>query len=435
MKLEKYENKLNKKRNIIFITLGVIVLISVSFLLYKTFASFTENVSFPIMEGKVDYFGNSDVYFVFYKSGRLADEMPQKGNNENYEFVSGSCNNGASIEWNESEWAPLVKNLSKPKTKCSLYFDKQIKLDRDIPIVTTGSGLYKVEHNDLKELDNAWSKTEYRYAGNDENVNNYVRFNEELWRIIGLVNVKTENGVEQRIKIVKTRLDNYSSFGSFIWDTTDDNWTDSKLKDMLNGIYYNSDSGDCYKIVSELDHCDFSGNGYDGRGLNAKARDMVDDEVIWNLGGYDSVSLKADEFYEKERGTITPQDYYTKEYYPSEWSKKTDIGNNFNGIALIYPSDSGYSIGGNVRENCLSASFNNQECMNNAWLSDKGYYLNTLTPFTDSNYNVFTVDNYGINFYGIDGSMNIWPTLYLKSSVKIKDGSGSQYSPFELSNE
>ena len=147
MKLEKYENKLNKKRNIIFISLGVIVLISVSLLLYKTFASFTENVSFPIMEGKVDYFGNSDVYFVFYKSGRLADEMPQKGNAENYEFISGSCNNGASIEWNESEWAPLVKNLSKPKTKCSLYFDKQIKLDRDIPLVTTGSGLYKVEHN------------------------------------------------------------------------------------------------------------------------------------------------------------------------------------------------------------------------------------------------------------------------------------------------
>ena len=67
MKLDKYENKSKNKRKKLLISLGVIVLISISFLLYKTFASFTEEVEFPIMKGQVDYFGNSDVYFAFYK--------------------------------------------------------------------------------------------------------------------------------------------------------------------------------------------------------------------------------------------------------------------------------------------------------------------------------------------------------------------------------
>ncbi len=63
MKLEKYVDKNVKKRKIILISISVIVLISVSFLLYKTFASYNENVEFPMMKGQVDYFGNSEYIF------------------------------------------------------------------------------------------------------------------------------------------------------------------------------------------------------------------------------------------------------------------------------------------------------------------------------------------------------------------------------------
>ncbi len=126
MKLEKYVDKSKKKRKNILISLGVVVLISVSLLLYKTFASFTESAEFPIMNGKVDYFGNSDIYFVFYKGeNQLLEEMPQKGNEENLVFDHGECDNGASIEWNFEEWSPLVKNLKSVKTKCSLYFEER----------------------------------------------------------------------------------------------------------------------------------------------------------------------------------------------------------------------------------------------------------------------------------------------------------------------
>ncbi len=122
MKLEKYVDKNSKRRKTILITISVIVLIGVSFLLFKTFASFTESAEFPMMKGKVDYFGNSDIYFVFYKNDELIDEMPQKNNSEKLVFDHGNCDNNAEIIWNASEWAPLVKGLNKVKTKCELYF-------------------------------------------------------------------------------------------------------------------------------------------------------------------------------------------------------------------------------------------------------------------------------------------------------------------------
>ena len=125
MKLKKYEDKNKKKRKILLVSLGVIVLIGVSLILYKTFAIFTESAEFSIMNGKVDYFGNSDVYFAFFNGNDKLEEMPQKDNEENLVFDYGTCDNGADIIWDNENWGPMVKNLSKSKTKCSLYFEEK----------------------------------------------------------------------------------------------------------------------------------------------------------------------------------------------------------------------------------------------------------------------------------------------------------------------
>ena len=73
-----------------------------------------------------------------------------------------------------------------------------------------------------------------------------VRFNNEIWRIVGLVNVKTDNGVSQRIKIVRTNgieIDGQLNFENYKFDFDENynysnNWTHCTLKDMLNDIYY-----------------------------------------------------------------------------------------------------------------------------------------------------------------------------------------------------
>ena len=178
MRLEKYIDKSKKKRKIILISISVSVLISVSLLLYKTFASFTESVEFSIMNGKVDYFGNSDVYFVFYKGNELIDTMPTKDNNEGLSFVKGECDNEASIVWNEEAWGPMVKNLSKSKTKCSLYFDK-MKYYVSTSASDGGNGN---KETPLKTIKEAYEKIENKgtiVLLNDVTENEGIIFNSE----------------------------------------------------------------------------------------------------------------------------------------------------------------------------------------------------------------------------------------------------------------
>ncbi len=131
MNLEKFVDKNKKRRKVGLITLGVLVVVSVSLVLYKTFASFTESVEFPMMKGKVDYFGNSDIYFAFYKGNEKLDEMPAKENSDGLVFIDGECDNDATIEWDSEKWAPTVLNLTKSKTKCTLYFNDKY-IDREL---------------------------------------------------------------------------------------------------------------------------------------------------------------------------------------------------------------------------------------------------------------------------------------------------------------
>ena len=450
MKLEKYIDKDKKRRKTIIISLGVIVLISVSFLLYKTFASFTESAEFPIMKGKVDYFGNSDIYFAFYKGDEQLDTMPVKDNPEGLVFDYGECDNGASIIWDNENWAPLVKNLKKSKTKCTLYFGKPIELDKDIQIVESGDGLYKVSHNNLEELGTEWSQTEYRYAG--VNPNNYVRFNNEIWRIIGLVNVEVESGeVEQRIKIIrmndtKGQTDfeyGYSwdykllGNGSTVGNLGCNNWTDSQLKDMLNGIYYNSMVGNCYLGSSSPSTCNFTNENGVPRGLNEEARKMIDKDVVWNLGGWEHSKITAKSFYEKERGNSTGN----LNQYPNKWTKNNDQ-NYHNGVALLYPSDYGYAVGGEVRKTCLETSlkeYNTNNCVNNDWLNAKRYNKYTITIYSISNDGAFAIDTKGqidTSYSNVDDPATIEPTLYLQNNIKIAenltDDYGSINNPFSL---
>ena len=117
MKLESFKDENKTKRKKILISIGVITIIGTSLLLYKTFASFKSEVHFPMMSGKVNYYGGrGDLIFTFYNEDQLLDEMPQNGNSENLVFDYGTCDNGATIEWDKNEWAPIVDGLIKPKT-------------------------------------------------------------------------------------------------------------------------------------------------------------------------------------------------------------------------------------------------------------------------------------------------------------------------------
>ena len=232
---------------------------------------------------------------------------------------------------------------------------------------TNTDELYEDEHGDI------------RYYG--ANPNNYVSFNNELWRIIGVIDGK--------IKIIRNE-----SVGNYQWSSSgSNNWSNSSLKSYLNGDYYNS-------IVETY-------------------KNMISEETYY-LGGATSSNYQ----------TLT-----TSDYYDAERSNTVYSGNPVSTtqhIGLMYPSDYGYAAG----EGCLSTELTNYDdsCKNIDYLS-VGIDEWLQTPFPSNSFQASILFNSGsvssniVNF----GSFGVRSVAYLLSSVKITGGDGSQNNPFQLS--
>ena len=130
---------------------------------------------FNIINGTIGDPG--DLYFAFYIDGVISKDMPQKGEGYTIDTEKTSCTNGASVELNTSDWSIKVVNMTTSRTKCTLYFKKYIPTAAEFI-------LSKGETEELK-FDDTTDKN-LRYIG--ANPNNYVSFNNELWRIIGVFN-------------------------------------------------------------------------------------------------------------------------------------------------------------------------------------------------------------------------------------------------------
>ena len=240
-----------------------------------------------------------------------------------------------------------------------------------------------------------------RYMGADPN--NYVSFNNELWRIIGVFDVASTDGgpTEKRLKIIRNE-----SLGNMAWDSANtNNWTTASLQTYLNGEYYND--------------------------LPLETKSLIDD-TYWNLGGtatYTSSSNGlASHFYGYERETTV----YSGR--PTYWIGK---------IGLMYPSDYGYATSGGSttdRTVCLNKEVYNwksskfSDCKNNDWLYESGYVQWTLSPsagFSTSVHFITTSGNVN-TITGIFYSYGVCPVAFLKSNIKIVEGDGSSSNPYIL---
>ncbi len=398
MKLKKFKEKDKKRIGIIVFTLACILLVS-GVVLYRTFAIFEVKTNQNVIKGTVQDPGN--IYFAFYYDGGIKKEMPVKDNGyvldeeASYCGVNGSHDDNIKVTLTE-DYVIQVHGVTTSRTKCNLYFVKgKFIQGKGIPIVEDGDGLYEVKHEDYNGEETGWKTTELRFAGS--NPNNYITFNSEIWRIIGLVNVLTsDNLVEQRLKIIKN--DNIGEYGrdykkwsgSATNDLGSNDWTDSQLMEMLNGIYYNSEKGTCWKKgekdVSFSTECNFDGTvDSEGNGLK-KVQNLIDKNIIWNLGGLLSDSSQynsavANDWYNFERGTEV---YKGNIVRPTEWNRENTKDSNgqsktelFHSIGLMYPSDYLYATNGGSlgRSNCFSkpsldwkTSSSSEQCSLNDWI-------------------------------------------------------------------
>ena len=269
-----------------------------------------------------------------------------------------------------------------------------------------------------------------RYIG--VNPNNYVSFNDELWRIIGVMN-NIDDGTgnkETRLKIIRNESIGYYSWdnkasgtGSAISSYGSNDWSDSALQLVLNsGAYWNRTSGECpFGQNGATTPCDFSESG-----LTEEAKSMISN-AVWNLGGSSTYNdLMANMFYEIERGTSVYSGRSTK------WTGQ---------IGLMYASDYGYATSGGSstdRTTCLAMKLydwhDTSNCYNNDWLY-RGLALWTLTPYSSDSYHVFHVDSDGhLGYYYVRSTIiSVSPALYLSSNVKIIGGDGSESDPYQLS--
>ncbi len=249
-----------------------------------------------------------------------------------------------------------------------------------------------------------------RYEGKDPN--NYIWFNNELWRIIGVFDEATHGVSGQNlVKIIRV-----GSIGGLAWDKNGENdWSQASLMNLLNGVYLNSQNGTggeyCYGYSTIVGaQCDYTETG-----INDTYRPMIEN-VTWYLGGYSSTSATTEAFYGYERGTTV---------YSGRPTTTTGY------IGLMYPSDYGYSV---LSSSCARTTnlgdYDSAACAGQSWLYGQGYEW-TITPRSSSSNSVFNLRSCG-DLYNSSASSGspARPVLYLDSSAYVIDGNGSQSDPY-----
>ena len=285
--------------------------------------------------------------------------------------------------------------------------------------VTTAGGEVISQASSVSLMQDSFGNIRY-YGSNPDN---YVTFNGESagWRIIGLFEIEDEDGNKSnRLKLVRN-----TSIGSFSYNNSSsslsNDWNNSRLMKLLNSgydnnLYWSRGSGSCYSGESDATvSCDFSTIG-----LTENAKSLID-KVKYNLGGTSLYEgLYADDYYNYERGS-------------SVYSGNSTYWNGY--VGLIYPSDYMYASDLNLcKKSGYDFSLDEDNCLNTDWLYKSSISYWVMLSRSDDNeatFNVFS-DGFIYDYNYVYESHNVYPVVFVKSSIGIIDGSGKQKDPYIL---
>ena len=302
-----------------------------------------------------------------------------------------------------------VKEITKPTygMKATEYITNLLEYD--------GEGL---------KIDNT-SDQNIRYYGSDPN--NYVSFNNELWRIIGVFG--------NNVKLVRSE-----KLGELSWDSSASSvnngrgvneWSQSDLKNYLNTMYYGGTSVTCYNgKYDQTTTCPTNR-------LDETSKSLIDNH-IWNTGApndstlYDSTTNSYDtvEFYNAERGNETGK-ICSSGIACNDTVERTTTWTGY--VGLPYITDYAYA---SSESDCNTKIDNSStyKCKNNNWMHKNDWYW-TLSPFAipDDAGSVWVVGgDEGVSCNGAAFPLSAFPTIYLKSNVLIESGNGTSSNPYIL---
>ena len=309
-----------------------------------------------------------------------------------------------------------VKEITKPTygMKAVEYIKQQYEYD--------GDGL---------KIDNT-SDQNIRYYGS--NPNNYVKFNNELWRIIGVFG--------NNVKLVRSE-----SLGNLSWDSSDESinggaginqWGESTdadgneyagadLQVYLNKMYYGGTSVTCYNGENnKTTTCPTNT-------LDNTAKSIIDNHT-WNTGAIEwSKRTNTLAFYKDERGNETGKICNGGDYCNDIVERRTEWPGY---IGLPYATDYAYASGESICEtNMVKQDSNNVYiCKNDNWMFKNTLYW-TISPdaYSGNSRDVWCVlsDGRVHNYLAVYGGA-VFPAIYLKSNILIESGKGTSSDPYIL---
>ena len=284
-----------------------------------------------------------------------------------------------------------------------------------------------------------------RYYGS--NPDNYVSFNNELWRIIGVFG--------NNVKLVRSE-----KLGNLSWDSSEESinggygvneWSQSDLKNYLNTMYYDGTTVTCFGgwknttttcPTNTIDET--SKSLIDYHTWNTGAIDVTDTTIVND----ETLALNTVPFYKAERGSVNGKICNGGDYCNDTVTRKTEWTGY---IGLPYPTDYAYASSESDCETNMNAGYNatasspdeafvNMTCKKNNWMhhgttmdiEDATWFISPLANPGDAN-NVWGV--YGVGLTGLGRAANplsAFPTIYLKSNILIESGKGTSSNPYML---
>ena len=301
------------------------------------------------------------------------------------------------------------------------------------PADLTDSGVYAT--NSYTASDGTTKYHDYRYIGS--NVNNYVKFNNDLYRIIGVFD-ENSHGVtgQYLVKLIMASPLSGNSWGIYNSSNTSgtysnyaSDWTGkatgikANLNVLLNEYFINktntsSTYGACSNWTYYNTNTDYRTNECSdivGYGIDSKLTSYIAD-ATWYLYGSGTAQSKQN-WYICERGgnSCTASGPST-----GDTSVTSKVG-------LMYLSDYLYASGHySNADTTQSTSYYS----NNNWLY-KGWEW-TQTPYASVADNVWSVCKGFAGGYSSKRPHGWRPSLYLKSNIKISGGYGTYNNPYIL---
>ena len=331
-----------------------------------------------------------------------------------------------------------VKEITKPTygMKATEYITNLLEYD--------GEGL---------KIDNTKDQN-IRYYGSDPN--NYVRFNNELWRIIGVFG--------NNVKLVRSE-----SLGNLSWDSSElsvnygwgvNEWGESTYEDettyegsdlmqYLNKMYYGGTEVTCYgRNNNSTTTCPTNR-------LDETSKSLIDNHT-WKTGAIaitdatisnqETFALNTVPFYNAERGSVNGK-ICSSGIACNDTVERTTTWTGY--VGLPYPTDWAYASSESACETNMNAGYNatalypdekiaNMSCKNNNWMhygstsSDKTWYMSSFV-YPGNATLVWHVNGVG-RADGADAAspLSVFPTIYLKSNILIEGGKGTSDNPYIL---